>query len=239
MAKPAKHPAKPAPGQMFMSKLRGTNEFPLKRIARALYAATGERQDSLFQRLRNGQVTASAYWPGPSDLIDLPTKLWHDIAARRFKVRTHQRGAWKSYNYTVPAALLVKHIVIPKLVALGTDSAGTKILDAIRLLDTQRTSAEVVVTLLNAKRFSDDFLGPVIRKERRGRNRTSDTELLLVEMFRRLHLVPAHQLPLQKAFAATLTSWWNSDPDRPPRGEEWVLNYAKLVWAALKASPTA
>jgi hypothetical protein len=53
-------------------------------------------------------------------------------------------------------------------------------------------------------------------------------------MFRRLHLVPVPDLPNQEAFAATLTRWWNETPDRQTRRIDWVRNYAKLLWSALK-----
>jgi hypothetical protein len=59
----------------------------------------------------------------------------------------------------------------------------------------------------------------------------------MLEMFRRLHLMP--ELPSQKDFVTKMTNWWNSnpDPDLPTRGKDWVEKYAKRVWAVLKAAP--
>jgi hypothetical protein len=76
----------------------------------------------------------------------------------------------------------------------------------------------VVVVASDARLFADEYLGPIVDQERRGRHKTSDIEHLLIEMFRRLHLVPIPDLPNQKAFAAKLTRWWNENPDRPKRG---------------------
>jgi hypothetical protein len=107
--------------------------------------------------------------------------------------------------------------------------------EVIRLLNSTRTAIEVVVTAPNAKLFADYVLGPIVRRERRGKNPTSDTEHLLVEMFRRLHLMPV--LPHQGSFAKKMIDWWNSQPDFPAREYDWAHGYAKLIWTALKQAP--
>jgi hypothetical protein len=238
-AKPRNVANKPNPGLAFMTRLRGTGPFALKRVASALYVATGERQEGLLQRLRDGQLVASAYWPGHADLVELPTTLWQDISSHSFRVRAKVEGAWTTYNYAIAATRVIKHVVIPRLQTIRVPASEQQISELVRLLNTNRVKAGVVVTAADAKLFADNHLGPIVPKERRGRNRTSDAEHLLIEMFRRIHLTPVHDLMNQRAFAASLTRWFNENPDRPTRRIDWVHNYAKLVWAAIKRAPTA
>jgi hypothetical protein len=237
-AKPGKVTDRPNPGLTFMTKLRGTGPFALRRVANALHAATGERQEELLQRLRKGQLVASTYWPGQSDLVELPTALWQAMDPRRFKVRTKVEGRWRTYDYAIPAAQVIKHVVIPRLRTICVPTNEQQRGELIDLLNTDRDKAGVVVTVTNAKLFADDHLGPIFDRERRGRPKTNDAERLLIEIFRRLHS-PTHQLPKQEAFILFLTDWWNDDPKRPERSQSWVRNYVQLVWAALKHAPKA
>ncbi len=257
--------AKSEPGHLFLKRLGPGSEHYLKRIASALYNATGKRkgQDALLTFLRNGDIIASVHWPSGEDLIDLPPAIWQEVAVRDFKVRSHLNGDWKNKDFSLPAALLLKHLGVQHLRAIiaeslvidegATGTAGSastsgasarklsvsekRLHQAIRLLDTGRRDAEVVITMANAKVFVDTCLGPLTQVERRGRNRTYDGEFLMLEMFRRLHLMP--ELPSQKDFVTKMTNWWNSnpDPDLPTRGKDWVEKYAKRVWAVLKAAP--
>jgi hypothetical protein len=235
-AKPSKVADKPHPGLTFLTKLRGPGPFALKRVASALHAATGERQEGLLQRLCNGQLVASAYWPGHAELLKLPAALWQDINPHSFKVRKIVGGVWKTYDYAIVAALVIKHVVIPGLQTLRVETFEQQVSELIGLLNANRVNASVVVTAPDAKHFADDHLEPV---ERRGRRRTSDVEHLLIEMFRRLHFQPYHELPNQAAFIGLLTVWWNQQPGRPERKDGWVRPYAQLVWAAIKRAPTA
>jgi len=230
---------KPNAGQIFLAKLRGPGPFALKRIASALDAATGEKQEGLLQRLRRGQLVASAYWSTHADLVELPPTLWLDINPPSFEVRRRVGGVWKLYEYEVPATLVIKHVVIPRLQTLRVETLEQQRSELIGLLNTNRVWAGVVVAATDAKLFADEHLGPIVVQERRGRHKTSDVEHLLIEMFRQLHLVPIPNLPNQMAFAASLTRWWNENSERPTRKVDWVHNYAKLVWSALKSARKA
>jgi hypothetical protein len=237
--KPSKVADKPNPGLIFLARLRGPGPFALKRIASALRAATGENQEGLLQRLRRGQLVASAYRPGHAGLVELPPALWQDTNPHSFNVRKKVEGVWKTYDYTVSAASVIKHVVVPGLQTLRVETFEQQLSELIGLLNTNRVRAGVVVVATDAKLFADDHLGPIVDHERRGRHRTSDVEHLLIEMFRRLHLVPSYQLPDQPWFIDSLTDWWNEDPDRPARKRGWVRPYAQLVWTAIKRAPTA
>lgn len=252
------------PGQTFLTELKSSSLHYLKDIASALYRTTKQRREAVLTHLRNGDLVASVHWPGPDDLVDLPPKLWYDVPNETFKVRSHNGKRWQHKDFSLPAALLIRHLGVHNLRAIieesgtaaqkieaalpadserpGETSAKTisvsesRLYEAIRIVGGNRRKAEVFVTSANARLFADMYLGSLFREERRGRNRTSDVELLLVEMFRQLHLTPVNRLPPHKAFTDRMLRWWN-DGDRQPRGVEWARKKVQLVYSALKATP--
>jgi hypothetical protein len=169
--KPSKVADKPNAGQIFLAKLRGPGPFALKRIASALDAATGEKQEGLLQRLRRGQLVASAYWPTHADLVELPPTLWRDINPHNFEVRWMVGGFWKARDYEVSAISVIKHVVIPGLQTLRVETLEQQRSELIGLLNTKRVWAGVVVAATDAKLFADEHLGPIVVQERRGRHK--------------------------------------------------------------------
>ena len=74
------------------------------------------------------------------------------------------------------------------------------------------------------------------QQERRGTKKTTDSEALVIEMFRQLHFLPYKDLPSVKVFEFEMLEWWNART-RKPAGAAWIEHYRKFVWAAIKAAP--
>jgi hypothetical protein len=243
------------PKQKFMASLSSGPEYELKFIAKALYAATRARQESLHQHLRRGDLIASVNWPMPSDVTDLPSTIWRDAAVGKLRVRSMRAGRWRLFNYALPSSLLTRHLVAPMLryyqslsnAGLGGEIAppaepptpgaplyGTTNMEhlltrALYMLETGAPAATVVVTAPNARLFAENVFGA----ERRGRPKAPDAELLLAEIFRRLHRIPFDRLPLQKTLVFDMHQWWQSSPARERRSEDWVELYVERAYATL------
>jgi hypothetical protein len=260
---PKKIPRELNPGQKFLRSLTYGPEFHLKLIAKALYDATGARQEALHQHLCRGDLVASVYWPTPSDVADLPPSIWRDVALGKFQVRSMHAGRWRFSNYALPSSLLTKHLVAPLLRSYqslidpgpagptappaefpapgrtlhGTASIEHLLAKALYMLETGTPEASVVVTAPHARAFADNFLGSVT--ERRGRRKIPDAELLQAEIFRRLHLLLSDDFPLQKLFIHEMELWWSSSPDRVEVSKDWIEKYVKSAYATLRKAPNS
>jgi hypothetical protein len=170
-------------------------------------------------------------------------------------------GRWRLFNYALPSSLLTRHLVAPMLryyqslsnAGLGGETAppaepptpgtplyGTTNMEhlltrALYMLETGAPAATVVVTAPNARLFAENVFGA----ERRGRRRIPDAELLQAEIFKRLHLIPSDDFPLQKQFIHDMDLWWSSSPDRLKVSKDWIEKYVKSAYATLRKAPSS
>ena len=236
-------------GQIFMQVLGPGPEYLLYRIASALFAADKRRQDAVLQLLRAGQLVASIHCPGSDELIRLPSELWKDVPIYDFEIRAMRNGKWRNSHFVLSTELLIKHIAVPRLRAAALDATKlspaddasrratiNELQEAIGVLDIDRRLPEVFVTVTDARLFADTYLGAVWQQERRGTKKTTDSEALVIEMFRQLHFLPYKDLPSVKVFEFEMLEWWNART-RKPAGAAWIEHYRKFVWAAIKAAP--
>lgn len=238
--RPTKHTPKLSEAQTFLKNLKGGREFPLKHIARALYHATGGRQEALLTALKKGEMIASAYWPSAGVSTEIPASVWAEIQPNQFRVRSKRNGSWHTASFSLPGRDLVNHLALPLVQRIKNEqltSADREQLfaDLIGMLESKIDAANVCVTLANARAYADKYLAFVSKAKQAGRPKTLDASLLLLEAMRRLHL--QSPLPSQKRFIGELTDWWNSDPDRVSCSTHWVEQHVKEIWATLRRPP--
>jgi hypothetical protein len=223
--------------QTFLSNLKGGKEFPLKHIARALYHATGGRQEALLTLLKKGEIIASAYWPTAAALTGLPVSLWAEIQPNKFRVRYKQDGSWHTSTYSFPSWTLLRHLALPHILRISDKSLPSAdkehlLSEVVDMLSARGESANVCVTLTNARAYTEKYLASAQSTKKVGRPKILDSNLLLLEAMRRLYLHTP--LPSQKRFVADLADWWNSDLSRGACSTHWVEKHVKEIWATLK-----
>jgi hypothetical protein len=229
--------AKSSEAQTFLTNLKGGREFPLKHIARALYNATGGRQEALLTLLKKGEMIASAYWPSAGTSTELPASLWAEIQPSQFRIRSKRKGNWRTASFSLPSLILVNYLALPLVHQIKNDQLTPTdreqlMADLIGMLESKIESANVCVTFANARAYAETHLASARSRKKVGRPKTLDSNLLLLEAMRRLYL--QSPLPSQKHFVSVLTEWWNSDPYRAACSTHWVEKHVKGIWATLK-----
>lgn len=239
-------------GEVFLEELRGEHYPPLGRVQRALYKATGWHQAAMLKHLSQGNLVASVFWLSHEPPIKLPAAIWHEIDPSKFKIWTiKSNGHSKWRRYCLPFELVYKHCLVDFAYrrmsdfhpdkplkessdqlpgASEHDSQHTFVLNFASHLSTPPTNLSVHVELQDALKFSILMLNYRDSTENRGRRPKGDSEILLLEIIKRIALENPIRLGKQKALTHSLERWWKSNYPSKPRSPTWISDHIRRVY---------